>query len=478
MRQSARQSVHHFANQDPFEAVWSADYDRALAVLHGATMPGASAMRVRAYHRMDLLERVFEEFRSERFERLQPREAAEVASTAAVAYARAARNPESAHAATVARELARAACDPLLDVQLANDDAICEILHGRLDHSEAKTAEAFELLKSRSHVKALVPYGYEVNHLRARILDFRRLHAVWHDDPVQQERFVTEAIACATRVLRRDYWIEAGLLLNLSVIVYRYDSAAARALLRNRSAMIRWQPHLDSRSIPIQGALRTSDLLYAPAPRVARPDSPKSATLAWRVTLCVKDLLYGDWDDRERYERELSFAIEIAQVADWNVGIAGEFLSLVELTTIVASFDFKLAEKFRSCYRLLLKSVEREICPLSPGFRIADEEFMDGCIAKARGDTAGAVACLGAASAYFNEQQVPHRAAIVGLERYTLTCSVSDLVAAEAFLQCYADTPFAHRLCGALERAKSGASYFPYFDMFPDAQVGALGTVP
>jgi hypothetical protein len=438
-----------------FEAVWRADFDRAVALLHNVDAPGCSTMRSRVYLRMNLPKRAVAEYERASHLRLHPRERAEMTLIGSGAY-RAIGDAARADALWhEAERLGGELDDPLFDLIRICVSTVRDFTDGRLADSLATAKRGMALCERSGNRESPFTYLFEGNHLRARFLEVLAMHAALAGDHREHERLLIDAVLTGALVRRRDVFTEVHLLASLATYLTTYPAPRARELVHSRAKAIAWNDHLDYKRSYIKRGLRSNKDIFGSPEDVESFGGRGFPTLAWRVSDSVDRLLGSNWADRSAFDTELGFAMELAERVDWQETPGEEIASLPLLCALVAPRAVDVAEKLMAAYREKLKSLSGQFLYVWEGRRPALERFAEASIAKARGDFPLALEKYAQSQAYWTAREMRARAAFTGLERYTMSREAADLAPAVEFLNAFPTSAFARRLGSAFQRSAS-----------------------
>ena len=454
---------------DAFEAVWAADHDRALASLHNAPWPGSNVMRARVYAQKGLMDRVIVERRRATELRGDREELAELAMIVAVMLAGRGRRVEAILALHEAEVIARELADRALAAQYHLAAAQVELSSGNADEARAALNVGFELTENFVDPGQPRNHRLEVNHVRARLFELRaQLHALDYDYAAQLDD-LCRAIATAKLVRHRDVWHEAGLLANISTVVGMFPEPSARLLLATSGADVRWNPHLDAREMAVRLNIARSDMLFGAGEDIVPFSGRGAPSLAARLGLDAERLLFGDWNDEPaQYERELDFAASLAASVEWD-GVTGEeILGLATLALLLAPHDLERALAVKGLYDVMLTKLSRDAQSFLEPRRVAFDDLVSACLAKAQSDVRRARELLDDCVAFWTARGMDPWRAIAALERYPLTRDPADLEPARSFARERPHSRFSARLRAALDGiAREPDRTFPYLRVVP-----------
>ncbi len=448
---------------DPFAAVWLGEYERAVALLHHDTRPGAAFTRARVYAHLRLTQRVVADYEAGADGTLGQTEA--ILYRSVVAWALQRHHDRDGALALVAQAERDAAGlrDPLLRATVAYYRAFVEYGAGDEVAAERTVEATLSLVETLGDSEPREPYRFERNHLRARLFEIVGNIRGARGDYAGRERALIDAVLCAELVRNRDYVHEANLLASLSALLTEFPAVRARELVFVKALRLSWNAHIDRHRATIKAALAGNRTIFGNSIDAEALGGRSAPALSYRLSRCVGSLTYDAWPTSESYADELQFAVSIARASDWSEAADDGADRLLELAALVAPHDVAVA-------RELFENSERASRAYSPFLvtchdprRSAIDAFARGCIAKAEGDSATALAGLNAANAFWRERGLLVRAAFGGIEAFALSRDDADLSAARAFVATYAQTAFARRLRAAL--AASDASTprpFPY----------------
>jgi hypothetical protein len=448
-----------------FDAVWRADFDRAVALLHNVDAPGCATMRSRVYLRMGLANRAIAEYDRSVTQHLHPRERAELAIIASAAYRAIGDCASSNELWQSSERIARELDDPLLDLLRLTVTTVRDFSIGQLDRSRRDAERALVLADALRDREARFAYLFDGNHLRARVLEILSMHAALDDDRQERERLLTDAILGAALVRNRDVFMEVNLLANLATLLAISPAARSRDLVLSRAKAIAWTDHLDEKRTAIKRGLRCNKDLFGFSEEIEQIGGRGYPTLALRVCDSVDRLLHSNWAERSAFDSELAFTTELAQRVYWHETTGEEFQSLASLAALAATRTPDVASALLALYRGKAKMLSGQFLYAWDGRATAFESFAEASIAKARGEHAQARAKYADAQAFYKARAMHAHAAFVGLERYTIGRDSRDLEEAAEFLRAYPNSAFARRLGRAFERTPDAApGDFIYLD--------------
>jgi tetratricopeptide (TPR) repeat protein len=458
-----------------FAAVWAADDDRALALLHNGPWPGSGVLRARIYARKGLIERVLIEYRDASAAGVAREERADLATLAATVLAARGRRVEAILALHDADTLARqCAGDVALHAQYLLALGSVELSSGHIRDARDALDDALEHCAA-SEGSGVSPHRLELEHVRARALEMRaQLHALTYDYSAQLDD-LRSAIAAARLARNRDRWHEAALLATVSGLVGTFPEAPARLLFTSMHGAMRWNSHLDEKRAIVRFNLARAAMLFDfgdPREATAGRSAP---SLAARLACDVERLLYDAWNDDAQYLRELEFASSLARTIDWE-GVRGEeILGLATLALLLVPHDLDRALAVKALYDATLPELSREAQSFLEPRRIAFDDLVAACIAKAEGDAMRSLATLDDCVAFWTARGMSAWRAIAALERYPLSGDATDLEPARLFVREHPGSRFSRRLRSALAAVSQlSRPEFPYLRV-PAAAPVTLG---
>jgi len=450
-----------------FAAVWDADNDRALALLHNVDAPGCAAMRARLWIRLKRFDRVVAEFERRELRSYAPQEAGSIACSAAFAHALLGEEREAQRALEDARSAASRSNDPLLKIQHAYAFARVDLVTGNLERSWRTLEEARLAAAACTELEARTAYQLELNHLRARILEHEGRHLGLHGDHEGQEACYVSALLIAEEAHYRDRWFEANLLAMLGESLAIYPSHRSRQYVFSRSMRFAWNSHLDSAASLVKRGLRNNRRLFGFDEQVETIGGRSAPSLAGRLGERIDALALDEWQNRKDFIEEMRFAVSIALDVDWTMTSRHEALHLARLGVLLTPYEPQLARKMLARYRARLQQLPVMPIVLEEPKRVMQEVFLEGCLLKAEGDLPGAAGSLLAVHDFWRRRGLGWLAAVAGIERYSITRDPSDLAAARDYLGTHPDTTFARRLGRALDRVPSSErTEFAYFGLY------------
>jgi hypothetical protein len=443
-------------HMDAFAAAWAADHDRALASLHNASWPGSNVMRARVYARKGLLDRTIAE-KDRAFDlRADPEEMAELATIVAVMLGGRGSRVEAILALHAAELLVDDIGDRTLLAQYRLAVAQVELSSGNMADARA----ALELSDSYVDAAHLRDYRLETNHVRARIFELRaQLHALDFDYAAQLDD-LCRAIATAKLVRHRDLWHEAGLLAGISTVIGTFPERSASLLLAASIADVRWTSHLDSRESTVRFNLARSNTLFGTGDDPRGVPGRGAPSLAARLALDADRLLFDDWLDADHYRRDLDFASSLAESVDWENVTGEEILGLATLALLLAPYDLTQALAVKSLYDRMLCKLSREAQSFLEPRRVAFDDFVFACLAKALGDDVTALDVLDDCIAFWSARGMDPWCAVGALERFSISHDDADRAVARRFVAGRPRSRFSARLRRALVASETQS--FPY----------------
>jgi len=451
------------AQAQAFAAVWAADDDRALALLHNGPWPGSGVLRARIYARKGLVERVLAEYGEATAAGAERDERADLAMVAATVLAARGRRVEAILALHDADLLARQCPgDAALAAQHRLALAAVELSSGHVGDARDALEGTFALCAA-AEWRGLPPHRFELDHIKARAFELRaRLHALTCDYSAQLDD-LRSAIATAKRARNRDRWHEAALLASLSGLVGTFPETPARLLFTSLHGAMRWNSHLDEKRAVVRFNLARAAMLFDFGDTREATAGRSAPSLAARLAFDVERLLYDAWNDDAQYLRELEFASSLAGTIDWGDVRGEEILGLATLALLLVPYDLDRALAVKGLYDALLPKLSREAQSFLEPRRVAFDDLVAACIAKAAGDPARSLATLDDCVAFWTARGMSAWRAIAALERYPLTRDATDLEPARLFIREHPRSRFSRRLRGALAAgSQPGSQEFPY----------------
>jgi hypothetical protein len=451
------------ARAEAFAAVWAADDDRALALLHNGPWPGSAVLRARIYARKGLVERVLAEYREATAAGAEPDERADLATIAATVLAARGRRVEAILALHDADVLVRqCAGDAAFAAQYRLALGSVELSSGHLRDARDALAGTFALCAA-TELRGLPPHRLELDHIRARAFEMRaQLHALTYDYSAQLDD-LRSAIGAAKLARNRDRWHEAALLASLSGLIGTFPEAPARLLFNSLHGAMRWNSHLDEKRAIVRFNLARAAMLFDFGDTRDAPAGRSAPSLAARLAFDVERLLYDAWNDDAQYLRELEFASSLAASIAWEDVRGEEILGLATLALLLVPYDLDRALAVKALYDALLPELSREAQSFLEPRRVAFDDLVAACIAKAEGDPLRSLATLDDCVAFWTARGMPAWRAIAALERYPLTGDATDLEPARLFVREHPRSRFSRRLRGALAAvSRPGPPAFPY----------------
>jgi hypothetical protein len=186
-------------------------------------------------------------------------------------------------------------------------------------------------------------------------------------------------------------------------------------------------------------------------------------SLAARLSLDTDRLLFDEWPEAAQYERELDFAASLAESVEWNSVTGEEILGLAALALLLAPYDVTRALAVKSLYDLMLTKLSRDVHSFFEPRRVAFDDFVSACLAKAQGDAAAASDLLGCCIDFWADRGMDPWCAIASLERFPLSRRDADLDPARRFATAWPRSRFSARLRDALDIiARDAGRAFPY----------------
>jgi hypothetical protein len=440
---------------EAFAAVWDADNDRALALLHNVDAQGCASMRARIWMRLKCFDRVIAEFERRELHSYVPHEASSIACSAAFAHAVLGQEPEAQRALEDVRSATTRSNDPLLKIQHAYASARVDLVAGNLERSRQTLGEASSAAAAGRNLEARTAYQWELDHLRARILELEGRHLGLGGDHEGQEACYVSALLIAERTRHRDRWFEANLLAMLGELLAMYPSHRSRHYVLSRSVPFAWNSHLDSAASLVKRGLRNNRRLFGFDERVETIGGRSAPSLAGRLGERIDALALDEWQNREQFIEEMRFAVSIALDVDWTMSSQHEAQQLARLGVLLTPYEPALARTMWARYRTRLQQLPVVPAILEEPKRVMLEVFLEGCLLKAEGDLPGAAESLRAVHDFWRSRGLGWLSAVAGIERFGISRDSSDLAAAREYLAAHPTTTFARRLGRALDRAPS-----------------------
>jgi hypothetical protein len=471
-------SFGYSITDEAFSAVWSADNDRALALLHNVDAPGCTAMRARVWFRVRRLERTIAEFDRREPGRYMAPEATALACTAAFAHAMLGNELQAQRALVAAKAAARRSNDPLLRLHCGYAGARVDYLLGNLARSRRALDDVSAEASGHSGAEVRTPYQLELNHLRARIFELEGRHRAFAGDYAGQEERLVSALLATELVRRRDRWFEAQLLASLSELLAAFPSQRSRQFVLSRSMRLSWTSHLDHAAQFVKRGLRNNRRLFGFDEPIDAIGGRSAPSLASRLGERVDALLVDEWNGGKPFLEELRFAVSIALDVDWAATAEHEATHLAWLAVLLTAVEPALSQRMCGRYLNRIAQVPATSTILREPRRQALEIFRDGCAAKACGDWQIAHERLGRALEFWRSRGFGWKASIAGVERFSVSREPSDLEPAAAFLAAFPDTSFSRRLARALELApRSEPGAFAYLGLYASPEPVAASIV-
>ena len=461
-----RKPLDSGVTNEAFAAVWHADNDRALALLHNVDAPGCAVMRARVWLRLERFERVLAEYDRRPLAAYQAAEATGLACCAAVAYASLGDAELARETLAPAGAIAKRSSDPLLKLHCAFTAALLALLAGEVERSRAAIAALSASAASAAEVETRMPYQFELAHLRARIFQHEGRHCELDNDAPAAELCFLKALVAAEKARRRDRFLEAQLLALLSGSISESPALQSREHVLKRATGTSWSPHLELSEAYVRQALLNNQRLFGSSEGIEALRARTAPSLAARLDDRVQALLLEDWPDRSAFYDECRFAVSLALDINWRETAEHEVLYLASLSVLLAPFEPTLPREIALGYEARILQLSPNCATLRDPARLLFETFRDACLAKADERFALAVDLFGRAAEAWKGRGLVWRAAIAGLERYGMTSDERDLQAARAFARAYPASSFSRRLQRALEAATARSCAFPYLGLY------------
>ncbi len=434
-------------------AVWNAENYRALGLLHKLDVAGAAALRARVYMRTGSLALAVREFETHAHLAATTRsEAISLATSAHFAFCASGDYARARDTVTWAESLLDERSDPLLRIEARYMAAVGAFMVGDVA-GEREAEAALELANRHPHADARDDFQWELNHLRARLLDLLGVCAMIRGDFKAQEEHLVQALLSVRLVRNREYWFEASLLSNLAVLVKHFPWTRGKQMLVAHAATIPWNSELDDKRIYVNLGLLQHRRVFGDDTRSGGIISDTAPTLAWRTHSCVESLLCDDWHAAEPFAAEIRYALSLAERVDFDQTQGEEVSSLLSLAMLVASEDPRAARALQARYAARMATVPPSYVLVRAPVRVAQEAFAEACIAKGEGDFEYAAARFAEAGRLWTQFGLLHWAAAAGLERYPISRGEAELGAARSFVKQYPATAFGRRAARALAAA-------------------------
>lgn len=452
-------------SSNPFAAVWSGDYERAIGELYHETRSGAAVMRARVYGHLHLDARIVAEYESGICNVLEPIERAIYLAIAACAHLAIGRALDARAIFAESERAGAVLADPLARATLGfyrvvfafrSQDEAATIAHVR---STLADLDALPDLEPRES------WRYERNHLRARLHGVRAVLLSLRGDYAGEERALCEAILCCELVRNRDAVHEAELLAALAVHTKHFPGISSRELVFLKARRFTWTTHVDRHRAMIKGALALNRMLFGGSIDVEALGGRSAPALATRIWPCVNALAFTTWSDASAYADEVRFALTLARGSAWDTTLDDSASALLVLIPVIAPSDLASARELLAIYDRAIAARAPYVITTQEPRQLAARAFAVGCIAKAAGDLARARAVFAESLAYWRGHGLRVRAAFGGIEAFGISRDARDLDDARAFVADFPEAPYARRLHAALSAcASTTPPYSPYFD--------------
>jgi hypothetical protein len=452
-------------SSNPFAAVWSGDYERAIAELYHETRPGAAVMRARVYGHLHLDARVVAESESGICNILEPTERAIYLAIVACAHLVIGRIGD-AHAIFADAERACAALgDPLARATLGFYRVVFAFRSG----DEAATAEhlcaTLADLDAMPDIEPRESWRYERNHLRARLHGVRAVLCGVDADYAGEERALSEALLCSELVRNRDAVHEAELLAALAGYTKDFPGISSREFVFLKAQKVTWTTYVDRHRAMIKGALTLNRVLFGGSIDAQALGGRSAPALATRIWPCVNALAFTTWSDAHAYADEVRFGLSLARASAWDTTLDDSASALLVLISVVAPNDLASARELLATYDRAIAALTPYVMTTQDPRRLAARGFAVGCIAKAEGDDVVARAAFAEALAFWRSHGLRVRASFGGIEAFAISRDARHLDDARAFVADFPEASYTRRLQAALTACASTLPpRFPYFD--------------
>lgn len=451
--------------ENPFAAVWTGDYERAIGELYHETRPGAAVMRARVFGHLHLDARLVAEYESGIANSLEPTERAIYLAIAACAHLAIDRTTDARTIFADAELAGAVLSDPLARASLGFYRVVFAFRSGdeiaTVRHLNATLAD----LDTMPDLEPREAWRYERNHLRARLLGVRAVLCGLHADYAGEERALSQALLCGELVRNRDAVHEAELLAALAGHTKHFPSISSRELVFLRARKFTWTTYVDRHRAMIKGALALNRVLFGGSIDAQALGGRSAPALATRIWPCVNALAFTTWSDARAYADELRFGLSLARASAWDTTLDDSASALLVLISVVAPNDLASARELLATYDRAIAALAPYVMTSQDPRRLAARGFAAGCIAKAEGDDDVARAAFSESLAFWRERGLRVRAAFGGIEAFAISRDARDLDDARAFVADFPEAPYTHRLQAALVACTSTMPpRFPYFD--------------
>ena len=452
-------------SNNPFAAVWSGDYERAIGELYHETRSGAAVMRARIFGHLHLDARIVVEYESGICNALESTERAIYLAIAACAHLAIGRPADARGIFANAERAGAALADPLARATVEFYRVVFAFRSG----DEAATAHHVRAtladLEGMPDLEPRESWRYERNHLRARLLGVRAVLCGVHADYAGEERALSEALLCSELVRNRDAVHEAELLAALAGHTKHFPSISSRELVFLKARKFTWTTYVDRHRAMIKGALGLNRLLFGGSIDAQALGGRSAPALATRIWPCVNALAFTTWSDARAYADEMRFGLSLARSSAWDTTLDDSASALLVLVSVVAPNDLASARELLATYDRAIAALAPYVITSQDPRRLAARGFAAGCIAKAEGDDDVARAAFADALAFWREHGLRVRAAFGGLEAFAISRDARDLDDARAFVDDFPEAVYTRRLQAALAACTSTIPpRFPYFD--------------
>ena len=452
-------------SSNPFAAVWSGDYERAIGELYHETRSGAAVMRARIFGHLHLDARLVAEYESGICNALEPTERAIYLAIAACAHLAIGRSGDARAIFADAERAGTALADPLARATLGFYHVVFALRSG----DEAATVERVRAtlvdLDTMPDLEPRDSWRYERNHLRARLLAVRAILCGLRCDYAGEERALSEALLCCELVHNRDAVLEAELLAALAMHTKHFPSISSRELVFLKAQKFTWTSYVDRHRAMIKGALALNRVLFGGSIDAQALGGRSAPALATRVWPCVNDLAFTTWSDTRAYAEEVRFGLSLARASAWDTTLDDSASALLVLISVVAPNDLASARELLTMYDRAIAAIAPYVMTTQDARSLAARSFAVGCIAKAAGDDGVARAAFADSLAFWRGKGLRVRAAFGGIEAFAISRDARDLDQARAFVADFPEASYTRRLQAALTACMSTLPpRFPYFD--------------
>ncbi len=238
------------------------------------------------------------------------------------------------------------------------------------------------------------------------------------------------ALAELDTVRERDIWIEVSILHNISGIIADLYLPAVARRMSDRAEAIEWpnefnvQRHVILRALAYSRSLGSDPFLpfeyLDRAAAFAPTDAWKLVSRLDRIFMIQEmsgDRIVKDFD----VAAELRLAEESAQKLDWRNADGEERFALTLLAEILADQRPKDAAKYLQLYRDSQQAVSPLLMAKSDARNFATEDFVEGIVVAANGDTQRGIRLVGKAFEFWDDVGYSWRATRAALKLYQLS---------------------------------------------------------